>query len=66
MHPYKHYIPPLSTLVGAVVVIKEVGVYDMDAYMATFWAWGLGLMLRVGLSKKLDPTLNTSPAYVFA
>ena len=27
-----------------------------------FWRWGLGLVLRVGLSKKLDPTLNTTPA----
>ena len=26
-----------------------------------FWRRGLGLILRVGLSKKLDPTLNTKP-----
>ena len=26
----------------------------------TYWRWGLGFVLRVGLSKKLDPTLNTS------
>ena len=28
----------------------------------TFWRWGLGLVLKVGSSKKLDPTLNTSSA----
>jgi hypothetical protein len=56
----------MSTLVGTIVILKEVGVNDMDAHMATFWTWGLGLVLRVGLSKKLDPTLNTSPAYTFA
>ena len=26
----------------------------------------MGLVLRVGLSKEIDPTLNTSPARVFA
>ena len=42
--------------------------YDMDAYMATltFWRRGLGLVLRGGLSKKLDPTLGTSSANSFA
>ena len=32
----------------------------------TFWRWGLGLVLKEGLSKKSDPTLNTSPANIFA
>ena len=32
----------------------------------TLWRWDLGLSWRVGLSKKLDPTLNTSPAYILA
>ena len=32
----------------------------------TFWRWGLGLVLQVGSSKKLDPTLNPSPANIFA
>ena len=32
----------------------------------TLWRWGLGLMLRVGLSKKLDPTLYTSPVGILA
>ena len=34
--------------------------YDMDAYMTTFFEGETGgLALRVGSSKKLDPTLNT-------
>ena len=41
--------------------------YDMDAYMANiFWRRGLGFVLRVGLSKKLDPTLDTNNANIFA
>jgi hypothetical protein len=33
--------------------------YDMDTYRTTFFKrWGLGFVLRVGSSKKLDPTLN--------
>jgi hypothetical protein len=37
--------------------------YDMDAHVTTIyiWRWGSELVLRVGSSKKLDPTLNTSP-----
>jgi len=39
----------------------------MDAYMATlFGGKGLGLVLRVGSSKKLDPTLKTSAMSSFA
>ena len=34
--------------------------YGMNAHMAT-WKWGFGLLLQVGLSKKLDRTLNPSP-----
>ena len=30
----------------------------------TFWRWGLGLVLRVESSKKLDPTLKPSPANI--
>ena len=30
----------------------------------TFWRWGLGLVLRVKSSKKLDPTLNPSSTNV--
>ena len=41
--------------------------YDMDAYMTTFfWRWSLGSVLRSELSKKLDPTLNTSPINIVA
>ena len=41
--------------------------YDMDAYYGnTFWKGGLGLVLRVEYSQKLDPTLNTSPTNIFA
>ena len=39
---------------------------DVDAHMATLFggvAWGL--MLRVGLSRKLEPTLNTSHVNIF-
>jgi hypothetical protein len=32
--------------------------YDMDAYMATLFG---GVVLRIGSSKKLDSTYNTSP-----
>ncbi len=33
--------------------------YDMDVYMATLLGGeGLGLVLRVGMSKKSYPTLN--------
>ena len=40
---------------------------DMNTSMATlFGVEALGLVLRVGSSKKLDPTLNTSPVNVFA
>ena len=36
--------------------------YDVDVYMATFfWRWSSGLVLRVGSSILLDPTLNTRP-----
>ena len=50
----------------------EVGVYhfttglkyDMDTHMA-MWRWELGLVLRVRSSKKLDPSLNTSPMNIF-
>jgi hypothetical protein len=31
----------------------------------TFWRWGSGLVFGVGWSKKLDTTLNTSPANCF-
>jgi hypothetical protein len=34
-------------------------------YGNTFWRWGLRLLLRFGSSKKLDPTLHTSPARIF-
>ena len=30
----------------------------------TFWRWGLELVLRVGSSKTLDPTVNTSLANI--
>jgi hypothetical protein len=39
---------------------------DMDAYMTTFLKRGWGLVLQVGLSKRLDPTLNPSPENIFA
>ena len=32
----------------------------------TFWRWGLALVLRVGSSKKLDPTLNIRFMNIFA
>jgi hypothetical protein len=32
----------------------------------TIWRWSLGLVLRVGLSKKLDPTLNTNLVNIYA
>ena len=35
--------------------------YDMDVYMAIIFESDLGFVLRVGLSKKLDSTLNISP-----
>jgi hypothetical protein len=35
--------------------------YDMDVYMAILFEGDLGFGLRVGLSKKLDSTLNISP-----
>jgi hypothetical protein len=39
----------------------------MNAYMATlFGVEALGLVLRVGSSKKLDPTLNTRPKNSFS
>ena len=42
--------------------------YDMDAYMATctvvFRRWVLGLVFKVGSSKKLDPTRNINPANI--
>ena len=41
--------------------------YDVDVYMATFSGCkGLGLVLRVGSSKKLDSTLKTSAMSSFA
>ena len=32
----------------------------------TFWRWGWGLVLGVGSSRMLDPTLNPSPTIIFA
>jgi hypothetical protein len=40
--------------------------YDMNVYMATLSGGEAWDMLRVESSKKLDPTLNTSPTYTCA
>ena len=49
----------LSTWHGSQVLSPK---YDMDClHDNTFWRWGLGLVLRVGSTKKLDPTFNTIP-----
>ena len=38
--------------------------YDMDAHMATLSGREAWDILKVGSNKKLDPTLNTSPANI--
>ena len=38
----------------------------MPLHDKTIWSGGLGLVLRVGSSKKLDLSLNTSTANIYA
>ena len=54
LRPNSHMIPTL-----------ESQIWHGCLHDNTFWKWGLGLALWVGLSKKLDPTLKPSLTNIF-
>ena len=61
------YLKILTQYLGPVHTWSQVlsPKYDMDAYTTTlFKGKGLGLVLEVGFSIKVDATLNTNPTNI--